>query len=426
MNRKSLLVFFISLIVGFFILFGRNYYENKTGEKKSAWNIIELQEGDSKNFFDRGLAISQGRHYYAGCESAPVVAFFRPPVYPFFLALIFLIFGVSFKAIIIVQLIIASLIVLEIFLIARLIFDEKTAVVSAVLANLYYPMWNDAMVVNSELLSMYLGLSALFFILRAYKSGVFSVKLLILSGIFTGLASLTRGQFFFYSILYILFFYLYAGDGIKARVTKFLIWFGFVLIPIFLWSFYAYISADLLIFISSQGALSVWWGWSPLVVLEQKYPVWNSTWDTGFINDDMIGTYLPIKSSFWFLNEAINFIVKYPLESLKIAYFKILDTWGFFDLYSSTSIAAKIFKIVKLNWDFFLAIPGFFILWKQSEKKYFAVYVLLSCILFTAIGLMTAALIRYRIPYLDPLFVILASVTVYRIYSFFFLKKSKV
>lgn len=426
MKYRSFIVILLSFAFGLLVLFLRVGYESKVGVQKSVWNTTELQEGDSKNFFDRGLAISQGRHYYSGCESAPVVAFFRPPVYPFFLALIFLAFGVSFKAVIIIQLIITSLIVLEIFLIARLIFDEKVAIVSVVLANCYYPMWNDAMVVNSELLSMYLGLVAFFFILRAYKSGVFSVKLLFLSGIFTGLAALTRGQFFFYSILYAVFFYLSAGDGIKVKVTKFLFWFGFVFIPILLWSFYAYISADLLIFISSQGALSVWWGWSPLVVLEQKYPVWNSTWDMGFINNDMIGTYLPEKSSLWFLNEAFNFILKYPLESLKIAYFKILDAWGFFDLYLSSSISAKIIKIMKLNWDFFLAIPGFFILWKQSEKKYFAIYVLLSCILFTAIGLMTAALIRYRIPYLDPLFVILASVTVYRIYYFFFSKKSKV
>jgi 4-amino-4-deoxy-L-arabinose transferase-like glycosyltransferase len=424
--RNYLIIFFISLVFGFGVLFFRINYENKTGESKSHWNLTELQEGDSKNFYDRGLAISHGSHYFAGCEEAPIVAFFRPPVYPVFLALSFLVFGISFKAVIILQLIIASLAVILISAISGMVFDSTVSRISAALAILYYPMWNDAMIINSELLSMFLGLVALYFIIKLFISRSITIKYLFLSGLFVGLSSLTRGQFFFYSVLFVIFIFSAVEKEIWAKIKYSFIWLLFGLIPILFWSVYAYLSAGVVIFISSQGALSVWWGWSPLVVLEQHYPVWNDLWDKSFIRDDMIGAYLPVKSSLWFLSEAFNFIFKYPVESLKIAYFKLLDSWGFMDIYSGNSAVSKFIKILKLNWDLFLAVPGFIILWKQKEKRVFAVYVLSACIMFSMVSIMTAGLVRYRIPFLDPLLIILASLAVFNFYTSLKNKKSKV
>jgi len=424
--RNNIIIFIISLIAGLLILFFRVNYENYTGESKSCWNITELKEGDSKNFFDRGLAISQGKQYYAGCESAPIVAFFRPPVYPLFLAVSFLVFGISFKVIIILQIIIASLCVLFISKITGLLYGKTISATAAVLANLYYPMWNDAMIINSELLSMFLGLVALYYLIKNYTQKNLSLTPVLLSGLFAGLASLTRGQFFFYSLLLIIFIFASAE---KNRIKGFKFsayWLSVCLIPIASWTVYAYAAAGVFIFISSQGALSIWWGWSPLVVLEEQYPIWNNLWDKSFIKDDMIGEYLPVKSSSWFLNEAYSFIIKYPVDSLKIAYYKLLDSWGFISIYSDGSLFGKILKIFKLNWDLFLAIPGFIFLWKQKSRKVFGLYVLSACIVFTFVSILTAGLVRYRIPYLDPLLIIFASVTVQKIYSIYLSRKTKV
>lgn len=420
---KYIIIFFVSLIFGFSVLIFRNYYEKNTGEIKSHWNISHLDEGDSKNFFDRAIALSSGKHYYSGCENAPVVAFFRPPLYPVFLALTFAVFGVSLKAVIIIQIIIASFIVLLISIISKILFNDFVSLISGILATLYYPMWNNAMIINSELLSMFFGLLALFFICKYYYSQDKLLLNLLTCGILVGLASLTRGQFFFYSLLLVLFIFKISENNFLKNVKLASVWLTFVLIPIIIWSLYAYLSAGIFIFISSQGALSIWWGWSPLVVLEQKYPVWNPLWDTSFIKDDMIGFYLPVKSSIWFISEAVNFILKYPLDSMKIAYFKVLDCWGFIEIYSNNSFATKLIKIFKFNWDFILAICGWVLLWKNKESKIFSLYTIYACLMFTLISLMTAGLIRYRIPYLDPLFIIIASYFVYRIYIFFNSKK---
>lgn len=425
--RNYIIIFVISLVFGFSVLLFRLYYEKETGEQKSHWNVAYFEKGDSKNFFDRAVALSEGKHYFSGCESAPVVAFFRPPVYPVFMALIFGVFGVSPIAVIILQIFVTSFIVCLVFSITKLIFNNVViAWISGILMMLYYPVWNDAMIINSELLSMLVGLLAFYCILRFYYSEGNSKKYVYLSGILIGIASLTRGQFFFYSFLLSAFVFGISNINLKKKIEHAILLFMFALLPILIWSFYAYTSSGVVIFISSQGPLAIWWGWSPVVVLEQKYPVWNPLWDISFIRDDMIGFYLPVKSSMWFINEALNFIVKYPVDSVKIAYFKFLDSWGFIELYSDKNFLVKLIKVFKFNWDLFLAIPGWFLFRKKKVNNIVLLYIALSCLLYTVISIMTAGLIRYRIPFLDPLLIILASYTVYYLYSYYKFEKSKI
>jgi|WetSurMetagenome_2_1015567.scaffolds.fasta_scaffold119646_2 hypothetical protein len=425
---KFITIFTISLIFGFLVLFFRNYYESKTGDIKSNWNTIQLEEGDSKNFFDRGLALSQGKSYSYGAEIAPIVAYTRTPVYSIFLAFSFLIFGTSLKAIIVLQIIIASLIVCMISIISELVFNsDHISWISGILAIFYYPMWNNAMIIDCELIATLIGLLALYYILKFYYSKDSIFKNLLLSGTFIGLAALTRGQFFYYSFIFLIFIFSVSNISANIKIKYALFWFSFVLIPVLLWSVYAYISSGVFIFISSQGAFSVWWGWSPAVVLQEKYPMWNTLWDgdKDVQSDDLHALYISTKSSFWFLKEAVKFIFTYPVDSLKIAYYKLLECWGLQDFYANSSIVTKIFKALKYNWDFLLAIFGWIILWKQKVNKVFCLYAFFAFVLYILISLMTAGLVRYRIPYLDPLFVILAAVAVFKIYSLFILKKSK-
>ncbi|MCX6165232.1 MAG: glycosyltransferase family 39 protein [Ignavibacteriae bacterium] len=422
---KYLLIFLISIIYGFSVLLFRNYYEKKTGELKSHWNITQLEEGDAKNFFDRGLALSQGKPYHGGLETVPIIAYARTPVYSFFLALTFIIFGVSFKAVIVLQIIIASLIACLISFITKMIFNNIVSWISGFLAILYYPMWNDAMLINCELLSMLIGLISLYYILKFYYSQNIDLKYLFLSGVYAGLAALTRGQFLYYSLIYVIFIFSISGisRGIKMKLTLYGLIFS--LIPILIWSVYAYASSGIFVFITTHGTLQLWWGWSPGVVIGQHYPMWNPLWDNdvSLLQEDLHTAYLPVKSSFWFIKEGLKFIYTYPYDSLKIAYFKLLDSWGLMDIYFNHGVFIKIFKVLKFNWNFLLVIPAWIILWKNKENKVFYYYSVSACILYTFISLMTAGVIRYRLPYLDPLFIILASYTLYKLYSHFYSKK---
>jgi 4-amino-4-deoxy-L-arabinose transferase-like glycosyltransferase len=424
---KHIILFVISLIFGFTVLILRNYYENKTGEIKSHWNVAQLEEGDSKNFFDRGLALSQGKSFSYGYESAPVVAYARTPVYSIFLAFSFLVFGTSLKAVILMQIIIASIIVCLISTITKLIFENNIICwISGFLAILYYPMWNNAVQINCELIATLIGLFALYYILKFYITQENILRNLLLSGIYVGLAALTRGQFFYYSFLYLIFIFSISNYPRKTKVKYSLFWFSFVIIPILLWSVYAYFSSDIFIFISSQGAFMVWWGWSPAVVIQEKYPMWNPLWDSdkNVKSNDLHALYISSKSSFWFLKEAIKFIYMYPVDSFKIACFKLLESWGLQEFYLGQNFLVKIFKAFKYNWDFLFAIYGWIILWKQKINKVFCQYTFYALLIYIFVSLVTGGVIRYRVPFLDPLFIILASYSIFKIYSRFILKKS--
>lgn len=426
-KSKYIIIFFIGLIFGFSVLLFRNVYEGKTGEVKSHWNTIQLEEGDSKNYFDRALALSQGKSYEYGFESAPIVAYSRTPVYSFFLALIFLVFGVSLKAVIVLQIIITSLIVCLISAVSKLIFNETISWISGFLTILYYPMWNSAVQINCELLSMFIGLLSFYYILKYYYSQKNVLKYLLLSGVFAGLTALTRGQYFYYSFLYLIFILSVPFTVKYQKIKLSLLWFLVLLTPILLWSLYSYIVSGIFVFISSHGSFQIFLGWSPIVVLDQQYPVWNPLWDSNIMlyKGDNHAVYLPSKSTFWFINEALKFIFEYPVESIQIAYFKLLDSWGLITFFRNESIITKLFKAFKYNWDFLLAIPAWIILWKKKENKIFYLYVFFACIIYTLISLMTVGLVRYRFPYLDPLLIILASYTLFKIYESIKIKKSK-
>lgn len=423
--KKTIILFLISLIYGFSVLIFRNIYEDKTGNVKSHWNTLQLEEGDSKNFFDRGMALYKGEKYDYGYENAPALAYFRTPVYSIFLAISFLIFGVSLKAVIVMQIIMASVIVCLTALITEIIFNNITSWISGFFAILYYPMWNIAVMINCELIAMLLGLISLYFVLKFYYSNGKVIKYLILSGLFISLAALARGQFFYYSFISLIFVFGISKISLKIKIKYSFVWFSFVLMPILLWTIYAYVTSGIFIFISSQGAMAIWWGWSPAVVVQQKYPMWNALWDNDkdVIKDDLHTIYLPVKSSFWFLTEAVKFIIAYPIDSIKIAYFKLLDAWGVISLYSEKSLFVKIFKALKYNWNFILTIPAWIIMCKTKKYRAIFIYTLWACIIYTLISLLTAGLIRYRTPFLDPLLVIVASYTVYKIYEYLKSKK---
>jgi len=150
--RELLILFLIAFIYGLSVLAFRNLYENNSQKKQSDWNTTVL-DGDANNFYDRAVSLSSFKTYDQDC--LPAVAYYRPPEYPFFMAFIFLMFGISLKAIIIFQILITSIIVILIANSCKILFDKKTGMVAGILTILYYPLWNASVTINSELLSMF-------------------------------------------------------------------------------------------------------------------------------------------------------------------------------------------------------------------------------------------------------------------------------
>ncbi len=418
-KRILFAVFIAALLYGTAVLSLRNYYENRSGVQKSDWNVAELK-GDARNFFDRAVSLSSFRAYDNGV--VPKVAYYRPPGYPIVMSLLFMVFGSSLKAVILLQILLSALIVVIVADTGRMLFDENTGTLTGILTILYYPLWNASVTINSELISMFYWAASMYFMFLFVKSEDKKKSRLILSGLLSGMAALTRGQFLV--IAPVSLFLVYWSEVLSGK-DKFIAasrWFAFFLVPVVLWAVYAYAVSGLFVVVSTQGMYSLWWGWSPAVVVEELYPVWNNDWSQIAVPPDQIGVLVSTKSAGWFLSEVAGFIMRYPRESSLIGLFKLMEAWGI-EYYNGHSFAGNTIRFIKINWDLILTIPALIILIRTKQQSVFLKFLLVISVVYTVLSVLTAALYRYRFPSLDMFFLVLSSFTI--IYFFGYLRKRK-
>jgi 4-amino-4-deoxy-L-arabinose transferase-like glycosyltransferase len=412
-KTKLIIFFLIAIIYGLSVLFLRNYYEKESSVSKSDWNKSYVG-GDASNFYDRAVAIANFEPYHAGYEDNRNVAYYRPPVYPAFMAASFLIFGKSFKPIIIIQILLLSLSIVCIMQICKYFFGEKISLITGVLSILYYPFWNGAMTINSELFSMTIWVFSVLMLISFLKNTVKKNYYILLSGLLSGLAVMARGQFMFFAPLILLFVYFSDSENKLKTIFK---WIAGFLIPIIFWSIYAFFASGVFVIVSTQGAFSMWWGWSKAVVIEQGYPVWNSGWDSIQTPVDQIGEYMLTKDNSWFMSEVMKFITTYPVECIKIGFYKILGAWGIEFFSKDNTFLYFIVRFVKINWNLILAIPAFIILLRQTKFRDMKYFFISASVVYTLISLLTAALYRYRYPFIDPFLLMLSGYFLYYIYE---------
>ncbi len=415
---KTLTVIFLAAFIwGIGMLAFRNYFEKSSDTKKSDWNTSELY-GDAKNFFDRAVSLSEFKPYDEGV--APAVAYYRPPGYPLFLASVFVFAGNSLKAVIILQILIAALIAAIIADTGRILFDNKTGFFAGILSIIYIPLWNASSTVNSEILSLLYWALSLNLMIRFVKTDCMNNAQVLLSGLLAGMSAITRGQFLMLAPLSLLFIY-YSGS--KKKMISAVKWMSFFLLPVLAWAVYAYLVSGLFVIVSTQGLYAVWWGWSPAVVLEELYPVWNPEWSNISVPADQIGQLVPYKSAGWFLKEVYSFVTLYPKESFLIGLFKLMESWGL-EFYNGQPVLNGIARFLKINWNLILSVPAIILLYKNKDLKGFLKFLLVLSVAYSFVSVLTAALYRYRFATLDIFFLILASYTVLHYSRKFFRKKA--
>jgi 4-amino-4-deoxy-L-arabinose transferase-like glycosyltransferase len=139
-----------------------------------------------------------------------------PPSYPVFLVMCYSILGLNTLAYFIPQAILGSLTCLIIYLIAKEIFNEWTAVLAAFAAALYPDLIFWTYLVRVE--TLFIFLISLFFLLLVKANGKKSAGLVYASAVVLGLASLTRVT----SILFIPVFFIWElfnfGRGLRDNI----------------------------------------------------------------------------------------------------------------------------------------------------------------------------------------------------------------
>lgn len=178
LNKQKYFLIFI-FTIAFFLRIGYAFlekiptYADATGYDKIGKNIAE----------GKGYRISNG-----SIQDDEAVLW--PPGYPFFLGIIYRIFGHRYPAVWIMQSIIGAFVCILIFFIANKLFDQKVAYLSAVISAICFNLVIYPAMLLSETLFFLLLLLCLIYI---YKADVLNLNTRYLfAGILGGLSTLTR------------------------------------------------------------------------------------------------------------------------------------------------------------------------------------------------------------------------------------------
>ncbi|MBK9638570.1 MAG: glycosyltransferase family 39 protein [Bacteroidetes bacterium] len=391
-----------------FLFFGGKYYYGAEN--------FQIQ-GDTYGWIDSIMNLIQ-HGIYTSDLTVKNAAFFRPPGYAFIIGIFYLLTGCNLD--LGLQLLSFSQIILDtvaIWLVYKIMLNiSKSEKASLFTSALYatYPfiiVWTP--VLYAESLSVFFILSALFFLTKEI-----TIKNLLLSGIFTGMAVLTRLQCIF--ILPAILLYLSANkisvETIKTKLVPYLIGFGLLY---GLWPIRNLIFQDRLVF--SQD-LRVGKHWSPdymafmeyifavktdhqpqyQQIIENKKVEWPKN-SFGTTHDSLLlrktieqfrvcGTGLsyfkfhagllatPIKSSencdqeiaenFTLLKN--NFIKQFPLDYYLLVPLSNLKKGIFkFSLLGDKSGAVKLAASTLFIYRTFLIVLGFILLFVNYKKKWF-------------------------------------------------------
>lgn len=306
-------------------------------------------------FWDQPLKIVDETHYqkigenimnYHEFSYVPgMPTTFRPPLYPAFLAGIYLVTGAHPNAVRIVQILLSLGIIVILFYLARMLFDRRVAVIAALIFAIYPTFaFFTHLILTEVLFTFFLLLFIYLFVpfLRndtdhfhegAGKSrqgvdrGGWSI---LLAGLVLGLGALTR------SILYPILFIcicalLLAGRGAFIRRVKWaaLITLGFVII-VGPWTLRNYALYKHVVVVDTMGGLNMYLGNYEHTPLNRAWAAIDLTGDKSwrFGHEEELSRLNDAQKAAWASGKALEFIRGHKLLTVKRDIIKAANFWG--------------------------------------------------------------------------------------------------
>lgn len=360
--------------------------------------------------------------------------FFRAPLYPYFLALVYRIFGHDYLMVRVIQFLIGSFNCALIYLLGRRVFGNRTAVIAGVMAALYgILIYFDGQLLIPVLL-VFLDLLFLLSLLWTFKSPLYWRW--ALCGALLGLSALARPNILLVGAGIFLLILLRSKKNNKV-FSKPAVYAGFfvlgavmVISPVTLRN---YIKGDDFVLIASQGGLNFYIGNNPRsdgvsAILPGARTTWWGSYEDGIrmAEESAQRSLKPSEiSNFWY-KQSLKFAADEPLTFLKLMAKKLALFWNGNELSNNLDLYffARMSPIMKpLIWHFFvyfplglivpLAIVGILLAHKNKKDvlvlEIFLFLYMLSVILF----FVTA---RYRVPVL-PVLILFSTFAVERLSS---------
>lgn len=354
--------------------------------------------------------------------------FFRGPLYPYFLAVLYKISNNSIAFAIFVHHVIGTLTAGLVYLTARELFSRTVALVAGLTTALYWVlvyMEGDLLIVTTFIFLATLSMYLLLLAMKRHKLWLFAV-----GGFFLGLATIDRPSILIFFPVVPLAIYLAARrrpEGTRGWVTRTVVAAVTCAIPIAPVMVRNYVVGHAIVPIGASGGVNFYIGNNPAsdgstaIVPGTRADWWGGYNDAIAIAERAIGhkATLPEVSHYYF-TRGFDFIKSHPAEDAALTWKKFKMFWGAGErandkyIYFFWHLAKMKYVILPGFWLVGpFAILGFFLLWRRrSELSMFYLFVALYS--FGVIAFFVNA--RFRLPVIPVLtmFAAYAGVYLYR------------
>lgn len=379
---------------------------------------------DAKQYDDFARLLVKG-------DLAPLKSFYQAPLYSYFIAAIYKVFGVERSIVHIIHILIGAVNILLIYFLAKKIFDSRIALVSSFITAFYgtFIFFEGDFFRENLLVSIFI----LLFLTTYWsmKTGAKSNSLAhaskwLITGIVFALTVLTREN----SLVFLPLF-LYIIWASKARIKKSILFTICFILPLSFFLYwmakYNYEAEGKWSLTSSQGGLNFYTGNNPDLnnVILQPGIEWEKISSLPLQQADI---YNSIEASNWYYKKAFGFIFTHPFEWTKMMLKKFYLFWAGYEIIPNEDInlyrqASPILKVLFWRWGTFnfpfsiicpFAFLGMLFIIKQKDKErtlflYFILLYMFSIVIFHVRS-------RYRLPVV-PIFIILASYGLINLFS---------
>ncbi len=375
---------------------------------------------DSKIYYDLANNIASGN--WIGNE-----VFFMSPGYPYFLAVIFAVFGKSILIVRFLQIVINSVNILLIYQVAKNIHSQKAGYFAAAFAAVYSSFVFYSGAILLEVIQVFI-LSLLLVILTS-KNLKDNRKMWLWVGLLLGIASYFRANILLlFPVLLVWFFIRIIKSQQKKILYKSLLYFSLgTILPVLLVTARNYYVGNDFVPISSNGGINFYLGNN-----DNATGIYKTPEDFDFFSDlsgrkyaeKLTGKNLSPSdvSTFW-LQKSFDFIEHEPIKWVELTGKKILFFFSSNEIPQSAVMDPAFFAdnysmILKLPLPgffmvFLVSLFGFALTWKK-RKEYSLIYLFLftylgATILFFIIG-------RFRVA-VAPVFIVFAGIGIIEVYN---------
>jgi len=410
MNRILFIILLLSFFIRIVFVFVKGDFENPE-MKEHGFIARNLSDGYGYSMHWPYRAIDNERHQLKQ-KPPEYEGAFIPPLNPYFIYIHFLIFGdnpTAYTILMIWNAFFGTIAVYLSYLIAKILFSDKAAIIAGLLSAVYLPAIYGTITFSGSQLYHMLALGAIYFLIKFVKYSKSSDY--IVGGFLCGLQTLVRSEFFALSIIligttFIIHYLQFKKSDSFAKMLVALVAFTLLIAP---WVHRNYKLYNEFIPVVTHPWHEIWRGNNTFALGGARNADGHYVWLDGN-NDYSVANRLdslPLNQRFElaadsiFKDEVIKYWKEQPERSLKNAFLRVISLWSID--YTSPEIHNPVYIFFVL-----IVIPPAFYTFYHFIKRNGIIgnpiiIPLLFCLFYTALIFAVNFIIRYQIYFLTVL-----------------------